>query len=193
MSGGSSGLGSKGSIYNALDPGNFFGKSSSSVFGNIVDPGNIFGMNPQASNNPRLTSMNGDGSTSVPTTLPNLGGQAMQPHYYDPNSFQPRQLTGGMFNQMAQQGAGQQYVPKLMQPQASNQMGAQGAVPGNPYTLPPVMPMTPFGQQVRANMNGTEPMPQVGPGMMRGIKAQFGGFPAAHSIMPYSPYNGPIY
>jgi hypothetical protein len=180
--------------------------------GRILDPAGIFGgggMNKTAAEaffDPAGIDSNGglnlfgkagqNNQSNVPQTpdaLGNLGAASMQPTYYDPNSFQPRQLTGGMFNQMAQQGAGPQYVPQIMHPQASNQTGGQNGVPGNSYAPPPVMPMTPLGQQVRANINGTEPMPQFGPGMMRGIKAQFGGFPVAHSTMPYSPYNGPIY
>lgn len=112
MNGGSSGLGSTGSFYNWLDPGNLFGHSSSSILGNIIDPGNIFGGNPQASNNPRLTGYDANGG--IPSVLPNLGAASMIPHLYDPNSFSNPTLTGGAFNRMAQQSAGPVYTPSLL-------------------------------------------------------------------------------
>lgn len=110
--GGSSGLGSTGSFFNWLDPGNIFGHSSSSVGGNILDPGNIFGGNPQASSNPRLTGY--DASGGMPSVLPNLGAASMVPHLYDPNSFVNPTLTGGLYNKMAKRAAGPVYMPRLL-------------------------------------------------------------------------------
>lgn len=197
MSGGSSGLGSLGSFKNALDPLNIFGGSSSSILGNIVDPGNIFGGNPQASTNRRLGAP--DPTGGVPQTqsaLGNIGPGSLQPHFYDPNSFAPRQMTGGSFNQMAQQMAGPQYMPQLMSsPQAS--------IPSTPHdvmqqSMPDVMQQSmphsgglfghPNLQLNPLNMNG-EPNPQIGPGMMAALKARygFGGNPAANSTRPMPP------
>jgi hypothetical protein len=53
-------------------------------------------------------------SIQLPSVLPALtsGGTAQ---LYNPGSFAPRPLTGGSFNQMAQQAAGPLYIPQAMQ------------------------------------------------------------------------------
>lgn len=112
--GGNSGFGTGQSFINALDPLNLSGKASSSVLGNVLDPGNVMGLNMGMATNPRLgggTSLNG--AAGVPGALPNLG---INPRPYNPNSFVNPVLSGGPWNQQAQQLAGPVYSPKLMGP-----------------------------------------------------------------------------
>jgi hypothetical protein len=142
MNGGSSGGGflSSQAGWNALDPANLFGHSSSSSIGsNILDPGNVLGMNSAVATNAANAANN-------PTTIGNLGAASLMPRYYSPTSFSAPQLTGGMFNQMAQQGAGAVYTPTLATGASfGNGIGPTTAIPpaqttpGHPSGSSPTM------------------------------------------------------
>lgn len=110
--GGNSGFGTGQSFINALDPLNLSGKASSSVLGNVLDPGNVMGLNMGMATNPRLGGGAASaGASGVPSVLPTLG---LNPRMYDPNSFMPPVLSGGPWNQQAQQLAGPVYSPTVM-------------------------------------------------------------------------------
>lgn len=106
---GASGLGTTQSLYDALDPGNLMGKSSSSVLGNILDPGNIMG------NNPQLNGMGPQSQNGVPSVLPNLGARSMMP-IQPYGKFAAPDTSGGGFNSMAAQGAGPLFNPSAGAP-----------------------------------------------------------------------------
>lgn len=99
--------GSTQSLWNAIDPGNISGHSSSGhILSNVFDPGNVFGFNQAANPN---AGQNGANSANggVPSVLPNLGASSMIPQMPG-GAFQPFNGGGGPFNQMAAQSAGGQ-------------------------------------------------------------------------------------
>jgi hypothetical protein len=205
--------------------------------GRILDPLGIFGgggMNKTAAEaffDPAGIDSNGglnlfgkagqNNQSNVPQTpaeLGNLGPNSLQPHFYDPNSFAPRQMTGGSFNQMAQQAAGPVYNPQLMgaspggavpnpSPGSAGFGGSDAFVGGAPSTMPyngphsdgAISGLNPAisGLNPMRGMNlHPEGMPLLGNRPFMRMGHQFGGF--RHSTMPYNgphstmPYNGPM-
>lgn len=115
---GASGFGTTQSLYDALDPGNLMGKSSSSVLGNIIDPGNVMG------NNPQLNGM-GPSQNGVPSVLPNLGARSMMP-IQPYGKFMGPNTSGGGFNAMAASAAGPLFDPSAGAPSWQALMAAMG-------------------------------------------------------------------
>lgn len=86
------------SLWNAVDPGNISGHSSSGhILSNVLDPGNVLGFNQAA---------NPNGAPGAPqTSFPNLGAASMIPQMPG-GAFQAISEGGGPYNKMASQGAG---------------------------------------------------------------------------------------
>lgn len=98
------------SFYNLADPLNLSGNASSGhALSNILDPGNVLGFNQAANPN----GPNGAGNGGIPSVLPNLGANTLIPHAPQ-GRFMPVQMGGGMFNNMANQGAGPLFNPAAM-------------------------------------------------------------------------------
>lgn len=125
--------GSSQSLWNVLDPGNITGqnKTPGSSVGsmqsvrNLLDPGNVLGFNQNANpNGPNGSNSNG----GIPSVLPNLGPQSLIPQA-PRGGFMPVNTSGGGFNAMANQGAGQLFNPAMIR-----KPSAPSTVPAAPQT-----------------------------------------------------------
>lgn len=151
--GGNSGFGTGQSFINALDPLNLSGKASSSVLGNVVDPGNVMGLNMGMATNPRLGGgvASSGGAAGVPSVLPNLG---LNPRLYSPNSFVNPVLSGGSWNQQAQQLAGPVYSPTVMgsvvAPPGAAGTGSPSQMPVGLWTRLGGNTTLPYGRNIQA-------------------------------------------
>lgn len=86
------------SLWNAIDPGNISGHSSSGhILSNVIDPGNVFGFNQAANPNGQAGAGN--------ATFPNLGAASMIPQAPG-GAFQHIHNGAGTYNNMAATGAG---------------------------------------------------------------------------------------